>query len=105
MQREYGCVNVTGTILSKRRIAIIVEGITVEKKNSDGTIEKVIPPTVRDWGDSRLYTLVALRRRGIPAKALLNSLRNLASRMLSLISKFSVSKRRPAAILSGPFLV
>lgn len=73
MQREYGRVNVTGTILSKRRIAMFVGGTTVEKKNSDGTIEKkVIPPTVRGWDDSRLYTIVALRRRGIPAKALLN---------------------------------
>ena len=62
-----------GTILSKRRIAVLVEGTTVEKKNSDETIErKVIPPTVRGWDDPRLYVLVALRRRGIPAKALLN---------------------------------
>ncbi|OCL01609.1 glutaminyl-tRNA synthetase [Glonium stellatum] len=72
MQREYGRLNVTGTILSKRRIAMLVEGTTIEKKNSDGTVEKkVIPPSVRGWDDPRLYTLVALRRRGIPAKALL----------------------------------
>jgi glutaminyl-tRNA synthetase len=52
---------------------MLVEGTTVGKENSDGTIErKVIPPTVRGWGDPRLYALVALRRRGIPAKALLN---------------------------------
>jgi glutaminyl-tRNA synthetase len=52
---------------------MLVMGTTVEKKNEDGTIEKrTIPPAVRGWDDPRLYTLVALRRRGIPAKALLN---------------------------------
>ena len=52
---------------------MLVMGTTVEKKNADGTIEtKTIPPSVRGWDDPRLYTLVALRRRGIPAKALLN---------------------------------
>lgn len=73
MQREYGRLNVGGTILSKRRILMLVMGTTVEKKNADGTIEtRTIPPSVRGWDDPRLYTLVALRRRGIPAKALLN---------------------------------
>jgi glutaminyl-tRNA synthetase len=52
---------------------MLVEGTTVEKKNADGTVEKkFIEPAVRGWDDPRLYTLVALRRRGIPAKALLN---------------------------------
>jgi glutaminyl-tRNA synthetase len=51
---------------------MLVEGTTVEKRNADGTIEKrTIPPAVRGWDDPRLYTLVALRRRGIPAQALL----------------------------------
>ncbi|KAF2683923.1 glutaminyl-tRNA synthetase [Lentithecium fluviatile CBS 122367] len=73
MQREYGRLNVGGTILSKRRILMLVMGTTVEKKNADGTVEtRTIPPSVRGWDDPRLYTLVALRRRGIPAKALLN---------------------------------
>ncbi|KAF2479807.1 tRNA synthetases class I, catalytic domain-containing protein [Neohortaea acidophila] len=57
MQREYGRLNVEGTILSKRRIAMLVEGTT-------------IPPVVRGWDDPRLYTLVALRRRGVPPGAL-----------------------------------
>lgn len=58
---RYGRVSVMGTILSKRRIAMLIEDTTVEKKNSDGTIErKVIPPTVRGWDDPRPYTLVAL---------------------------------------------
>ncbi|KAF2204093.1 glutaminyl-tRNA synthetase [Delitschia confertaspora ATCC 74209] len=73
MQREYGRLNVTGTILSKRRIQMLVEGTTVEKKNEDGTVStRTIPPSVRNWDDPRLYTLVALRRRGIPAQALLS---------------------------------
>ncbi|EME85379.1 uncharacterized protein MYCFIDRAFT_42802 [Pseudocercospora fijiensis CIRAD86] len=54
MQREYGRLNVEGTILSKRRIAMLVNGTTV----------------VRDWNDPRLFTLVALRRRGVPPGAL-----------------------------------
>ena len=69
---RYGRLSVGGTILSKRRILMLVEGTTVEKKNADGTVEKrAIPPAVRGWDDPRLYTLVALRRRGIPAQALL----------------------------------
>lgn len=59
---------------------MLVGGTAVEKKNSDGTIEKkVIPPTVRGWGDPRPYTLVALRHRGISAKALLNFVKELGS--------------------------
>ncbi|KAK8243147.1 tRNA synthetases class I, catalytic domain-containing protein [Phyllosticta capitalensis] len=73
MQREYGRLNVEGTILSKRRIAMLVEGCDVEKKNEDGTVTTTkIAPAVRGWDDPRLFTLVALRRRGIPAQALLN---------------------------------
>jgi glutaminyl-tRNA synthetase len=52
---------------------MLVEGTTVETKNADGTSEtRTISPAVRGWDDPRLFTLVALRRRGIPAKALLN---------------------------------
>jgi glutaminyl-tRNA synthetase len=69
---RYGRLNVGGTILSKRRILMLVMGTTVEKKKEDGTNERrEIPPAVRGWDDPRLYTLVALRRRGIPAQALL----------------------------------
>ncbi|KAJ3493534.1 hypothetical protein NLG97_g4671 [Lecanicillium saksenae] len=49
MQREYGRLNLTGTVLSKRKILKLVE-------------EKI----VRDWDDPRLYTLIAIRRRGVP---------------------------------------
>jgi len=52
-QREYGRLNVTGTVLSKRKIQKLV----AEKH-------------VRGWDDPRLYTLIALRRRGIPPGAI-----------------------------------
>ena len=52
---RYGRLRVTGTFLSKRKIAKLVE-------------EKI----VRGWDDPRLYTLVALRRRGIPPGAILS---------------------------------
>ncbi|KEQ95148.1 hypothetical protein AUEXF2481DRAFT_65782 [Aureobasidium subglaciale EXF-2481] len=59
MQREYGRLNVEGTILSKRRIQMLpVAGA------------QTIPPVVRGWDDPRLFTLVALRRRGVPPGAL-----------------------------------
>lgn len=54
MQREYGRLNITGTVLSKRKIAKLVkEGY------------------VRGWDDPRLYTLIAIRRRGVPPRAIL----------------------------------
>ncbi|KAL9010266.1 MAG: hypothetical protein Q9173_004785 [Seirophora scorigena] len=55
MQREYGRLNVSGTVLSKRKI-----------------IELVNNGHVRAWDDPRLYTLIALRRRGIPPEAILS---------------------------------
>ncbi|KAK9449536.1 tRNA synthetases class I, catalytic domain-containing protein [Limtongia smithiae] len=54
-QREYGRLNVTGSIMSKRKIARLVkEGY------------------VSDWDDPRLFTLVAIRRRGVPPQAILS---------------------------------
>ncbi len=54
MQREYGRLNITGTVLSKRKIAKLVnEGY------------------VRGWNDPRLYTLIGIRRRGVPPGAIL----------------------------------
>ncbi|KAF2722941.1 glutaminyl-tRNA synthetase [Polychaeton citri CBS 116435] len=101
MQREYGRLNVEGTILSKRRIAMLVEGCTVGgdapaptadsvadeldgvklEEEGDEEVEpsanlistgpsRKLPPVVRDWDDPRLFTLVALRRRGVPPGAL-----------------------------------
>ncbi|KAL9078227.1 MAG: hypothetical protein Q9157_002845 [Trypethelium eluteriae] len=64
MQREYGRLNVEGTILSKRRIEKLVKGFKAPSRD--------IPSVVRDWDDPRLYTLVAIRRRGVPPGALLH---------------------------------
>lgn len=59
-QRESGRLNITGTVMSKRKILKLVnEGY------------------VRGWDDPRLYTLVALRRRGIPPGAILNFVQEL----------------------------
>ncbi|CAL8576581.1 hypothetical protein XPA_002456 [Xanthoria parietina] len=55
MQREYGRLNVSGTVLSKRKI-----------------VELVNKGHVRAWDDPRLYTLIALRRRGVPPGAILS---------------------------------
>lgn len=55
MQREFGPLKISGTILSKRKILALI-------KNSH----------VRDWDDPRLYTLIALRRRGVPPEAILS---------------------------------
>ncbi|KAL8969468.1 MAG: hypothetical protein Q9197_004332 [Variospora fuerteventurae] len=54
MQREYGRLNLTGTVLSKRKL-----------------LQLVTDKHVRSWDDPRLYTLIALRRRGIPPGAIL----------------------------------
>jgi glutaminyl-tRNA synthetase len=54
MQREYGRLSISGTVLSKRKIAKLVnEGY------------------VRGWNDPRLYTLIGIRRRGVPPGAIL----------------------------------
>ncbi|OAX80348.1 glutamine-tRNA ligase [Emergomyces africanus] len=55
MQREYGRLNVTGTILSKRDIVKLIDG-----------------GHVGGYDDPRLYTLVGLRRRGVPPGAILS---------------------------------
>ncbi|KAL1675433.1 tRNA synthetases class I, catalytic domain-containing protein [Schizophyllum commune] len=54
-QSEYGRLNLEGTIMSKRKIlALVDEGY------------------VNGWDDPRLYTLIALRRRGVPPGAITN---------------------------------
>ncbi|OJD13229.1 glutamine-tRNA ligase [Blastomyces percursus] len=55
MQREYGRLNVTGTILSKRDIMKLIDG-----------------GHVGGYDDPRLYTIVGLRRRGVPPGAILS---------------------------------
>ncbi|KAI9714301.1 MAG: hypothetical protein M1820_000262 [Bogoriella megaspora] len=64
MQREYGRLNVNGTILSKRKLIELVEGEPLEKPN--------IGKYVKGWDDPRLFTLVGLRRRGVPPGAILS---------------------------------
>ncbi|KAK3317981.1 tRNA synthetases class I, catalytic domain-containing protein [Apodospora peruviana] len=54
MQREYGRLSISGAVLSKRKLKELVD-----KKY------------VRGWDDPRLYTLIAVRRRGIPPAAIL----------------------------------
>ncbi|KAI8873556.1 glutaminyl-tRNA synthetase [Ramicandelaber brevisporus] len=60
VQWEYGRLNVTGTVLSKRKFKkLLEEGI------------------VKTLDDPRLYTLPALRRRGIPPQAINKFVRSL----------------------------
>lgn len=59
-QREYGRLNISGTIMSKRKIAKLVnEGF------------------VRGWNDPRLYTLEGIKRRGVPPGAILSFINTL----------------------------
>ena len=77
---RYGRLNVTGTLLSKRKIAKLVD-------------EKI----VRDWDDPRLFTLVALRRRGVPPGAILSFVNELgvSTALTNIqISRFDQSVRR-----------
>lgn len=55
VQWEYGRLNVNYTVVSKRKIAKLID-------------ENI----VKDWDDPRLFTLTALRRRGFPAEAINN---------------------------------
>nr|XP_023022427.1 probable glutamine--tRNA ligase [Leptinotarsa decemlineata] len=55
VQWEYGRLNINYTVVSKRKIAKLIE-------------EKI----VNDWDDPRLFTLTALRRRGFPPEAINN---------------------------------
>lgn len=59
-QREYGRLNITGTVLSKRKIAKLV---------NEGH--------VRGWNDPRLYTLEAIKRRGVPPGLILTFINTL----------------------------
>ncbi|CAG7848705.1 Probable glutamine--tRNA ligase; AltName: Full=Glutaminyl-tRNA synthetase; Short=GlnRS [Serendipita indica DSM 11827] len=52
-QSEYGRLNIQGTVMSKRKLKKLVD-----QKH------------VMDWDDPRLYTLIALRRRGVPPGAI-----------------------------------
>ncbi|KAM0276473.1 hypothetical protein ACHAQH_006700 [Verticillium albo-atrum] len=80
MQREYGRLNIAGTVLSKRKIQKLVE-------------EKF----VRNWDDPRLFTLVGVKRRGVPPAAILqfvNELGVTTSETLIQIKRFEQSIRK-----------
>lgn len=73
VQWEYGRLNVSYTVVSKRKIAkLITSGIC------------------RDWDDPRLFTLTALRRRGFPPEAINNFCAKLGvtGAMVSYIKKY-----------------
>lgn len=75
-----GRLNVSGTIMSKRALKKLVEG-----------------KFVRDWDDPRLYTLIAIRRRGVPPGALLSFINELGvttSRTVIQTLRFEQSIRR-----------
>ena len=77
---RYGRLNVAGTVLSKRKI-----------------IELVKRGHVRAWDDPRLYTLIALRRRGIPPGAILSFVNELGVTKATTnieIKRFETSIRR-----------
>ncbi|KAG8745758.1 hypothetical protein FRC10_007019 [Ceratobasidium sp. 414] len=59
-QSEYGRLSLQGTITSKRKL-----------------LKLVTKGYVSGWDDPRLYTLVALRRRGVPPGAILSFVGNL----------------------------
>lgn len=80
MQREYGRLAITGTVLSKRKIAKLVN-------------EKY----VRGWNDPRLYTLIGIRRRGVPPGAILEFVNELGVTTATTniqLSRFDQTVRR-----------
>lgn len=80
MQREYGRLNLSGTVLSKRKLIQLVEN-------------KIVP----SWDDPRLYTLIAIRRRGVPPGAILefvNELGVTTSTTTIQIQRFEQTIRR-----------
>ncbi|KAB8246745.1 tRNA synthetases class I, catalytic domain-containing protein [Aspergillus flavus] len=80
MQREYGRLNVSGTVMSKRVLRELVE-----------------KGHVRGWDDPRLYTLIGIRRRGVPPGAILSFINELGvttSLSTIQITRFEQSVRR-----------
>jgi len=80
MQREYGRLSISGSVLSKRKLKELVD-----KKY------------VRGWDDPRLHTLIAVRRRGVPPGAILefvNELGVTTSNSIIQYSRFEQTIRR-----------
>lgn len=79
-QSEYGRLEMQGTVLSKRRLKMLVES-----------------QHVSGWDDPRLYTVIALRRRGVPPGAILSFISQLGvttSRAIIPVSRFEQSIRQ-----------
>ncbi|KAA8645017.1 hypothetical protein EYZ11_008113 [Aspergillus tanneri] len=80
MQREYGRLNITGTVMSKRVLKELVER-----------------GHVRGWDDPRLYTLIGIRRRGVPPGAILSFINELGvttSQTVIQTARFEQTVRR-----------
>ncbi|TGJ82489.1 hypothetical protein E0Z10_g6267 [Xylaria hypoxylon] len=80
MQREYGRLSITGTVLSKRKIMKLVEG-----------------GIVKGWDDPRLFTLIAIKRRGVPPGAIVEFVSELGvttAPSVIQISRFEQTVRR-----------
>ncbi|KAL7421559.1 Glutaminyl-tRNA synthetase [Cryptotrichosporon argae] len=79
-QYEFARLNLQGTFLSKRKVKRLVDN-----------------HRVASWDDPRLYTIIALRRRGIPPGALLNFVSALGVTTLTAqteLHKFESTVRR-----------
>ncbi|KAH0587775.1 hypothetical protein H2248_006533 [Termitomyces sp. 'cryptogamus'] len=79
-QSEYGRLNLEGTIMSKRKIHALVSG-----------------GYVNGWDDPRLYSLIALRRRGVPPGAIISFVSTLGVSTATTnieISRFEQSVRQ-----------
>jgi len=72
-QYEFARLNLQGTFLSKRKVRRLVE-----------------KGLVKNWDDPRLYTIIALRRRGIPPGALLQFVSELG--VTTLLSETQLQK-------------
>jgi glutaminyl-tRNA synthetase len=75
-----GRLSVSGTVMSKRKLKELVD-----------------KGYVRAWDDPRLYTLIALRRRGIPPEAILSFINELGvttAQTVIQISRFEQTIRR-----------
>lgn len=59
-QREFGRLNLQGSVMSKRKLMQLIDG-----------------NYVRGWDDPRLFTLEALKRRGVPPGAILSFINEL----------------------------
>lgn len=72
-QYEFGRLNLEGTITSKRKIKALVEG-----------------KHVKDWDDPRLFTVIAIRRRGVPPGAILSFVNQLG--VSTAVSQISTAR-------------